>query len=53
MNRTIEAIMRHMVPPASRLTNQNNSVEKLEKEIAVEKRPSIRAHQQPRHAVSI
>src|SRR6478736_295276 len=38
MSRTIEAIMRHMAPPASRLTNQNNRVEKLEKEITVQKR---------------
>src|SRR5258708_37698965 len=38
MSRTIEAIMRHMAPPASRLTNQNNRVEKLEKEITVKKR---------------
>ena len=38
MSRTIEAIMRHMAPPARRLTNQNNRVEKLEKEITVRKR---------------
>ena len=38
MSRTIEAIMRHMAPPASRVTNQNNRVEKLEKEITVKKR---------------
>src|SRR6266436_9071268 len=41
MSRTIEAIMRHMAPPASRLTNQNNRVEKLEKEITVKKRHYI------------
>jgi len=33
--------MRHMAPPASRLTNQNNRVEKLEKEITVQKRHYI------------
>jgi len=41
MSRTIEAIMRHMAPPPSRLTNQNNRVEKLEKEITVQKRHYI------------
>ena len=41
MNRTIEAIMRHMVPPASRATQQSNGVEKLEKEITVQKRHYI------------
>ena len=41
MSRTIEAIMRHMAPPASRVTNQNNRVEKLEKEITVRKRHYI------------
>ena len=41
MSRTIEAIMRHMAPPASRLTNQNNRVDKLEKEITVKKRHYI------------
>ena len=41
MSRTIEAIMRHMAPPASRSTNQNNRVEKLEKEITVRKRHYI------------
>jgi len=41
MSRTIEAIMRHMAPPPSRLTNQNNRVEKLEKEITVPKRHYI------------
>ena len=38
MSRTIEAIMRHMAPPSSRLTNQNNRVEKLEKEITAQNR---------------
>jgi phosphocarrier protein HPr len=41
MSRTIEAIMRHMASPASRLTNQNNRMEKLEKEITVKKRHYI------------
>jgi phosphocarrier protein HPr len=41
MSRTIEAIMRHMAPPPSRLSNQNNRVEKLEKEITVQKRHYI------------
>ena len=41
MNRTIEVIMRHMTPPASRATHQGNRVEKLEKEITVEKRHYI------------
>ena len=41
MSRTIEAIMRHMAPPPSRLTNQSNRVEKLEKEITVKKRHYI------------
>ena len=41
MSRTIEAIMRHMAPPASRVTNQNNRVEKPEKEITVQKRRYI------------
>jgi Phosphotransferase system, HPr-related proteins len=31
MSRTIESIMRHMATPASRLTDQGNRVEKLEK----------------------
>ena len=31
MSRTIEAIMLHMAPPSSRVTDQNNRVEKLEK----------------------
>jgi phosphocarrier protein HPr len=38
MSPTIEAIMRHMAPPPSRLTDQSNRVEKLEKEITVKKR---------------
>ena len=37
MSRTIEAIMRHMAPPPSRVTDQSNRVEKLEKEITVKK----------------
>jgi phosphotransferase system HPr (HPr) family protein len=41
MSRTIEAIMRHMAPPSSRVTDQSNRVEKLEKEIAVQKRHYI------------
>src|SRR5207245_3753590 len=41
MSRTIEAIMRHMAPPPSRQTDQNNRVEKLEKEITVKKRHYI------------
>jgi phosphotransferase system HPr (HPr) family protein len=41
MSRTIEAIMRHMASPASRLTNQNNRVEKLEKAITVRKQHYI------------
>jgi hypothetical protein len=41
MSRTIEAIMRHMAPPASRATHQSNRVEKLEKEITVKKRHYI------------
>jgi phosphotransferase system HPr (HPr) family protein len=41
MSRTIEAIMRHMAPPPSRVTDQNNRVEKLEKEITVKKRHYI------------
>ena len=43
MSRTIEAIMRHMAPPASRATHQSNSVEKLEMEITVKKRHYIRS----------
>jgi hypothetical protein len=43
MSRTIEAIMRHMAPPASRATHQSNRVEKLEKEITVKKRHYISA----------
>jgi phosphocarrier protein HPr len=38
MSRTIDAIMRHMAPPPSRVTEQSNRVEKLEKEITVKKR---------------
>jgi phosphotransferase system HPr (HPr) family protein len=41
MSRTIEAIMRHMAPPPSRVTDQSNRVEKLEKEITVKKRHYI------------
>ena len=46
MSRTIEAIMRHMASPPSRVTDQSNRVEKLEKEITVKKRQTIRAPQQ-------
>src|SRR5439155_10999533 len=41
MSRTIEAIMRHMASPASRATHPRNGVEKLEKEITVQKRHHI------------
>jgi PTS HPr component phosphorylation site len=41
MSRTIEAIMRHMAPLSSRVTDQSNGVEKLEKEITVKKRHYI------------
>jgi len=41
MSRTIEAIMRHMASPPSRVTDQSNRVEKLEKEITVKKRRYI------------
>jgi phosphotransferase system HPr-like phosphotransfer protein len=41
MSRTIEAIMRHMAPPPSRVTDPSNRVEKLEKEITVKKRRHI------------
>ncbi|MGC1323949.1 MAG: HPr family phosphocarrier protein [Candidatus Udaeobacter sp.] len=41
MSRTIEAIMRHMAPPVNHPTNQNNKIEKLEKEITVRKRHYI------------
>jgi len=41
MSKTIEAIMRHMASPASRPTDQSNRVEKLEKEITVQKRHHI------------
>src|SRR6266446_6958966 len=37
MSRTIEAIMRHMASPPSRVTDQSNRVGKLEKEITVRK----------------
>ena len=40
MSRTIEAIMRHMAPPI-RMIDQSNRVEKLEKEITVQKRHYI------------
>src|SRR6476660_5345830 len=41
MSRTIEAIMRHMATPPSRVTDPGNRVEKLEKEITVKKRHYI------------
>ena len=41
MSRTIEAIMRHMAPPPSRVTDQSNGVEKVEREITVKKRHYI------------
>jgi phosphocarrier protein len=41
MSRTIEAIMRHMASPSSRVTDQSNRVEKLEKEITVKKQHYI------------
>ena len=41
MSRTIEAIMRHMAPPAGRATDPRNGVKKLEKEITVKKRHYI------------
>jgi phosphocarrier protein len=41
MSRTIEAIMRHMAAPPSRVTDQSNRVEKLEKEITARKRHYI------------
>jgi phosphotransferase system HPr (HPr) family protein len=41
MSRTIEAIMRHLAPPSSRMSDQNNRAEKLEKEITVKKRHYI------------
>jgi phosphotransferase system HPr (HPr) family protein len=37
MSRTIEAIMRHMGSPPSRVTDQSNRAEKLQKEITVRK----------------
>src|SRR5207249_6232029 len=39
--RTIEAIMRHMAAPSSRLPDQSHRVAKLEKEITVKKRHYI------------
>ena len=41
MNRTIEAIMRHMGPPPNRLIDRSNRVAKLEKEITVKRRHYI------------
>jgi phosphocarrier protein HPr len=41
MSGTIEAIMRHMAPPSSRVTDQSDRVEKLEKEITIKKRHYI------------
>jgi phosphotransferase system HPr (HPr) family protein len=41
MSRTIDAIVRHMAPSPSRVTDQSNRVEKLEKEITVQKRRHI------------
>jgi phosphotransferase system HPr (HPr) family protein len=41
MSRTMEVIMRHMAPTSSRVTDQSNRVEKLEKEITVQKRHYI------------
>src|SRR5712672_2857305 len=41
MSRTIEAIMRHMTPASNRTTDPRNGVEKLEKEITVQKRHHI------------
>jgi phosphocarrier protein HPr len=41
MSRTIEVIMRHMAAPSTRLTDQRNGVEKLEREITVKKRHYI------------
>ena len=41
MSSTIESIMRHMAAPPSRVTDQSNRVEKLEKEITVRKRRYI------------
>ena len=41
MSRTIEAVMRHMASPASCATHPRNGVEKLEKEITVQKRHHI------------
>ncbi len=46
MSRTIEAIMRHMALPPSRVTDQSNRVQKLEKEITLRKRviPETRSY---------
>jgi len=41
MSRTIEAIMRHMAPSSNHTTDPRNGVEKLEKEITVQKRHYI------------
>src|SRR5689334_14902824 len=41
MSRTIEAIMRHMATPANHTTDPRSGVEKLEKEITVQKRHYI------------
>jgi phosphocarrier protein len=41
MSRTIEAIMRHTTLPSSRATHQGIRIEKLEKEIRVQKRHYI------------
>src|SRR5437588_8917204 len=41
MSSTIEAIMRHMALPPSRVTDQSNRVEKLEKEITIKKQHYI------------
>src|ERR1700756_3819470 len=41
MSRTMEAIMRHMAPSLDRTTDSRNGVERLEKEITVQKRHYI------------
>src|SRR6266481_7063491 len=41
MSRTIETIMRHMTPSSNGTTDPRNGVEKLEKEITVQKRHHI------------
>ena len=38
MSRTIEAIMRHMAPPATRANKSGNGTQSLEREIAVKRR---------------